>query len=224
MKQCTVSPANHAIGLNLMAPTYRKIELLAFLSGLKLSGTLKHCLFMLMVVTIASVSSQLVHASECETTDNLLADADFSTVGSKEKIWRYLQHTGEVSFDFSSEEGVLEITRTARQPWMLLKQQLKNPEFAGATIRFTADLKGELPTSPQIHAFEHKAGLYIKLGKSRAELAPHEPNKETFDWQSVSLERTLPPGVTKIEVGFVHQAGGTLWTRSPELVIVNCSG
>ena len=161
------------------------------------------------------------NSADCETSENLLADPEFLTVGVS-RVWRYAQHTGERSFSLEVEEGELAITRIATQPWMLLKHQVADAAFSGANIRFSAELKGELPTDPPLHGFEHKAGLYIKLGRARAELAPHEYNKETFDWQTVSLERSVPQGVTKLEVGFVHQAGGTLWARSPELVIVTC--
>lgn len=161
------------------------------------------------------------NSADCETSDNLLADPEFLTVGVS-KVWRYAQHTGETSFSLEVEEGELAITRIATQPWMLLKHQVSEAAFSGASIRFSAELKGDLPTNPSLHAFEHKAGLYIKLGRARAELAPHDNNKETFDWQTVSLERSVPQGVTMLEVGFVHQAGGTLWARAPELVIVTC--
>ena len=164
---------------------------------------------------------QEANSGDCETSDNLLADSQFLTIGVS-RVWRYTQHTGETSFSLEVEEGELAITRIATQPWMLLKQQIAEAMFSGASIRFSAELKGELPTDPSLHAFEHKAGLYIKLGRARAELAPHDYNKETFDWQTVSLDRSVPQGVTKLEVGFVHQAGGTLWARSPELVVTTC--
>ena len=164
---------------------------------------------------------QEANSADCETSDNLLADSEVLTVGVS-KVWRYIQHAGETSFSLDIEEGELAITRFGNQPWMLLKQQIANAELSGAQIRFSAELKGDLPTDPSLHAFEHKAGLYIKIGRARAELAPHEYNKETFDWQTVSLDRSIPAGVSKLEVGFVHQAGGTLWARSPELVIMSC--
>lgn len=164
---------------------------------------------------------QEANSADCETSDNLLADSELVTVGVS-RVWRYAQHTGERSFSLEVEEGELAITRIATQPWMLLKQQVAEATFSGASIRFSAELKGELPTDPPLHGFEHKAGLYIKLGRARAELAPHDYNKETFDWQTVSIDRSVPQGVTKLEVGFVHQAGGTLWARSPELVIITC--
>ena len=177
----------------------------------------------LFILLLACGFVQQANSADCEESANLLADPEFLTVGVS-KVWRYAQHTGETSFSLDVEEGELAITRIATQPWMLLKHQVSEAAFSGGNIRFSAELKGDLPTDPSLHAFEHKAGLYIKLGRARAELAPHEYNKETFDWQTVSLERSVPQGVTKLEVGFVHQAGGTLWARSPELVIVTCKG
>ena len=176
---------------------------------------------LMCALLLAGSFSTEANSADCEMSDNLLADSEFLTVGVS-KVWRYAQHTGETSFSLDIEEGELEITRIGTQPWMLLKQQIANAELSGAQIRFSSELKGDLPTDPSLHAFEHKAGLYIKVGKARAELAPHEYNKETFDWQTMSLDRSIPAGVSKLEVGFVHQAGGTLWARSPELVIMSC--
>jgi hypothetical protein len=178
-------------------------------------------IYPIFILLLACGFVHQVDSADCETSDNLLVDSEFATVGVS-NVWRYAQHTGERSFSLDVEEGELAITRIATQPWMLLKHQVAEAAFSGANIRFSAELKGELPTAPSLHGFEHKAGLYIKLGRARAELAPHEYNKETFGWQTVSLERSVPQGVTKLEVGFVHQAGGTLWARSPELVIVTC--
>jgi len=159
---------------------------------------------------------------ECEISENLLLDSEFMMSGEASRVWRYSQHTGEKSFAYRSEDGELELTRISGQPWMILKQRLSDQALSGATIRFSAELKGDLPIEPKLHAFDHKAGLYLKLGRSRAELAEHDNNYGTFDWQKVEIERTIPNGVTRIEAGFIHQAGGTLWAREPELVIVDC--
>ena len=159
---------------------------------------------------------------ECKESDNLLLDTTFELSGEATRVWRYSQHTGERSFVYAAEDGELELTRISGQPWMILKQRLSNSELSGARIRFSAELKGDLPAEPKIHAFEHKAGLYLRLGRGRAELADHDYNVGSFDWQRIELDRQLPSSLSRLEAGFVHQAGGTLWARNPKLVIVTC--
>lgn len=101
-------------------------------------------------------------ADGCEESDNLLLDPAFLMSGDMSRIWRYSQHTGEKSFSYSSDEGILQLERISEQPWMILKQRISNPRLSGARVRFSAKLKGDLPTEPPIHGFEHKAGLYFK--------------------------------------------------------------
>lgn len=161
-------------------------------------------------------------ADGCEESDNLLLDPAFLMSGDMSRIWRYSQHTGEKSFSYSSDEGILQLERISEQPWMILKQRISNPRLSGARVRFSAKLKGDLPTEPPIHGFEHKAGLYFKARGARGELAEHPSNHGSFDWQLAVLDRTLPQGAKRLDVGFVHQAGGTLWASEPALVIVKC--
>lgn len=158
----------------------------------------------------------------CEESENLLLDPAFVMSGDMSRVWRYSQHTGEKSFSYSSDEGILQLERISGQPWMILKQRISNPSLSGARVRFSAKLKGDLPTEPSIHGFDHKAGLYFKARGAGAELAEHPTNHGSFDWQLAVLDRTLTQGATRLDVGFVHQAGGTLWASEPKLVIVRC--
>ena len=105
---------------------------------------------------------------------------------------------------------------------MLYRQTVESMALAGATVRYQAELKGDAPGEPKLHGFDHIAGLYIKPGRERASLADHEPNVGQWDWQLVTIEEKIPEGVTSVRVGFLHQAGGTLWARNPSLVIVSC--
>ncbi|MBT6038758.1 MAG: hypothetical protein HOH17_05785 [Halieaceae bacterium] len=53
-------------------------------------------------------------------------------------------------------------------------------------------------------------------------MADHVPNSGEWEWQTISVSRVIPAGDSEIQVGFVHQGGGTLWVKEPELVITNC--
>ena len=161
-------------------------------------------------------------ASACETSENLLKDTAFTREGDLARAWRMVQHTGELSFTTEVAEGVLEIRRIDIEPWMLFRQNLTDPRLAGATIHYSAELKGDLPAEPRLHGFDHVGGLYIKVGRGAARLAEHEPNEGQWDWQEFTYEATIPEGETSLRAGFVHQSGGALWARNPSLVIVDC--
>ena len=161
-------------------------------------------------------------AAACDSSENLLLDPGFTREGEFAGTWRRTQHTGEPSFSAVSQGGVLEIRRIATQPWTLFFQNVKDVRLSGATIRYTVELKGDLPTEPPLHGFDHVGGLYLRLGQRGGSLAEHEPNSGQWDWQPVTVEASVPKGVTAIRAGFVHQAGGALWARSPSLVIVDC--
>ena len=158
----------------------------------------------------------------CTASENLLVDTDFTREGDYARAWRMAQHTGELSFSAEANEGVLEIRRISLEPWMLLRQTVKDSRLSGATIVFTAELKGDLPSEPKLHGFDHIGGLYLRVGREKAQLAEHEPNAEQWDWQTFSYEQEIPEGITSLKAGFVHQSGGVLWAKNPSLVILDC--
>ena len=160
----------------------------------------------------------------CQVGKNLMQDTSFDAVDGNGEPWLYTQHAGERSFALSSNAGTLQIERVSGQPWMLLQQTIESSEFSGATVRFSAELKGDAPAQPRIHGFEHKAGLYLNIGFRKDPIsADHEPNSGVWDWQTVAVERLVPAGETQLHVGFLHQSGGTLWISEPELLITECA-
>ena len=158
----------------------------------------------------------------CTASENLLVDTGFTREGDYARAWRMAQHTGELSFSTEANEGVLELRRIAMEPWMLMRQTVKDSRLSGATILFTAELKGDLPSKPTLHGFDHIGGLYLKVGRGKVRLAEHEPNAEQWDWQTFSYEEEIPEGITSLRAGFVHQSGGVLWAKNPSLVILDC--
>ena len=161
-------------------------------------------------------------ATACKTSENLLVDTQFTRQGEYVRAWRMAQHTGELSFSTEVTDGILEIRRIATQPWMLFRQTVSDSRLSGATIRYSAELKGDLPDEPKLHGFDHIGGLYLKVGRGEALLAEHEPHNDHWEWQEFAYEQRIPLGVTDLRAGFVHQSGGVLWARNPSLVILDC--
>ena len=170
----------------------------------------------------AEAVSNATKTDSCRSSDNLLVDPLFTNDPALGRGWRMAQHTGDLSFDVSADEGTLKIERIGEEPWMLYRQTVQTAALSGATLRYSAEIKGDAPGEPMLHGFDHFAGLYIKAGRKRARLADHQPNVGQWDWQTVAIEEQIPSGVTSIRVGFVHQAGGMLWARNPSLAIIDC--
>ena len=160
---------------------------------------------------------------QCAVSENLIQDPTFAQHGESSGAWRTTQHAGETSFALTVNEGALQIERIASQPWMLFFQDIQDERLRGATVRYSAELKANLPAEPKLHGFEHKGGLYTQVGRQRSTLAEHEPNQGVWDWQIFSTDLALGSRDNKIRLGFNHQAGGTLWARNPSLVIIDCN-
>ena len=158
----------------------------------------------------------------CQTSENLLLDPDFTNEPSSGQAWRMVQHSGEKSFEVTVDNKVLQIERIAKEPWMLYRATVKSAAISGHTVRYSAELQADAPGVPQLHGFDHLAGLYLSVGRERARLAEHTPNVGQWSWQTFSIEQEVPAGVNTVKAGFVHQAGGTMWARNPSLVIVDC--
>ena len=156
---------------------------------------------------------------DCAESENLLANMPFQ---SDLRGWQYAQHAGDISFKASAEGEVLTIERIGPEPWMLMYQIIKDPRLGGSRILFEAELKGDAPSEPQIHGFEHKAGLYLKADGLRTLIAEHEPNSDVWDWTAVSYEEDLPANVRSLRAGFSHQSGGAISARNARLVILDC--
>lgn len=168
----------------------------------------------------ASLNSARTNDS-CSESQNLFADTEFQ--GLDQDTWSYVQHSGPQSFRVAGGEGELELARIGDEPWMLLTQQVALPELdpnLRYTLEMSAELKGNVQTEPELHGFEHKAGLFIRSGA--ASMAEHEPNSGVWDWQRVDVSVAPLPGSKSVQAGFLHQGGGTLWARDPSLKLIAC--
>jgi hypothetical protein len=162
-------------------------------------------------------------AKDCAKFSSLMKDPQFETLGRRGSVWRYTQHTGVRSFATSVEDGRFDFSRIGNEPWGIVRQKITDPLLSGRTVRYSADLKGDV-SDLVTHGFGAKSGLYLRYGQGRATiLAEHEPNVGQWDWQRVELEVRVPEGFDYVEVGFLYQGGeGVLSARAPKVELLEC--
>ena len=159
----------------------------------------------------------------CGASPELITDPSFTTINDSVSQWRYSQHAGDRSFTVDAREGTITFKRIGPEPWAMFRQTITDERLDGATIRYTADLRGDV-SSEVTHFFGAKAGLFLQVGNHpNAFMGDQDPGTGQWDWQSYSVSETLPVGVNSVNVGFIHQAGeGAIEARNPSLVLVNC--
>ena len=169
-------------------------------------------------------------SSACIESNNLLQGTDFKILEDRSFPWLQRQHARQ-SYEASVDDsGVLSITQKGNEPWFIYYQRVEDPRLAGNIIRYSADLQGQVNVEPKFHGFPHLAGLYYVPAKgtkrlsSYSKVAEHTPNGGNWDWQRFTVEYRVPVTASVVEVGFVHQARGTIMARNPELVVVECAG
>ena len=216
------------VGWDMMELSLTRNRILRVTANVSSSGRPVFCFVVAVLlpylVSCASMpDEQEETGASCGGPANWLQDVQFEQINQEGEPWIYSQHAGDISFQLSEVDGTLEITRIKGEPWMILRQTVDDTAFEGAKIRFSAEVRGNAPAEPLIHGFEHKAGLYLHIGNRRDPiLADHSPNNGEWDWQRVTVEREVPEGEQAVHAGFVHQSGGTLWVRNPQLTIVDC--
>lgn len=162
----------------------------------------------------------------CGNQQNLLRDTDFANLQAPraQREWRSSQHSGDISFSYQAEDGVMTITQTGDEPWFVIEQSIGGSDWAGRKIRFSADLKLALTPPDPPHSFRQGGGLSLIARKGgRVVLSSqfeHQPHQGQHDWQRISVTREIPAGADSLRVGFQHQASGSLQVRDPSLVIL----
>jgi hypothetical protein len=171
----------------------------------------------------AEIGAARLSAKDCAKFSSLMADPKFETLGRRGSVWRYTQHTGNRSFATTVEDGRINFSRIDDEPWGIVSQKITDPLLSGRTVRYSADLKGDV-SDLVTHGFGAKSGLYLRYGQGRAtSVAEHEPNVGQWDWQRVALEVRVPEGFDQVKVGFVYQGGeGVLSARAPKVELLEC--
>lgn len=176
----------------------------------------------LVLAACSSWAEQSTGLSDCTVSDNLMEDLQFTQLGGMQ--WQYVQHAGERSFTAIAEDGVLEISRTGPEPWMILRQRIEHGVLKGGRLIFSADVKGSIGTEPQLHGFPHVAGLWLQSGDRAVDsvVAEHLPNQGYWDWQRIEIQTPTSTRHSFSFAGFAHQAYGTVWIKNPVLRLEVC--
>ncbi len=174
-----------------------------------------------------------VSTVQCLQGENLLANLDFgsSDPAAGQRPWNSAQHAGEKSFSTRVDTGVLTIEKIGTQPWFRFSQALRARELQGASLVFRSEIRLALDTDGLGQGFDPGGGLQVLVwgdpdpvtGGDRLvfdSTMAHEPRLGTTDWMEVTVAFTVPPTATRMRVGFVQQANGSMQVRNPGLF--NC--
>lgn len=71
----------------------------------------------------------------------------FFTMGAQDSVigWSFTQHSSDISYSVTAEDGVLSITRTGDEPWAKVRQFFKDDvdQVLGKKLKFSADVKAD---------------------------------------------------------------------------------
>ena len=168
----------------------------------------------------------------CELTGgNYLQNPGFnqSTSGGGQRFWGGGQHAGEKSFEMKFDNGELTISKIGTQPWMAFRQTVAATELAGKKLAMNAELRLDLQQPERAQGFLVGGGLKIAARASDARgrklllrsILDHQPRLGKTDWYPVQVVVQLPEKTSTVEVGFLHQADGTLQIRNPSFQLVD---
>jgi len=181
-----------------------------------------------LLLVLAACGREADTGTCSERQPNLLQDPQFSTLGAprSQRRWFASEHAAGRSFEYAASDGVLTVRKTGREPWFLLKQIIKDPSIAGRDIVYSADIRLDLHPPAARHGFKTGGGLVLTAHKGGRialnSVLEHEPHMGSSDWQPVSVRLSIPPGVTQLRPGILHQADGTLQVRNPRLSLAGC--
>ncbi|MFT4823641.1 MAG: hypothetical protein ACJASY_001833 [Halioglobus sp.] len=202
---------------------------MVYRSGWATTGKLR---YVLAAVAFAIYGCS-ANAKFCEVTGgNYLQNSDFSTktASGGVKHWTATQHAGETSFEVNYDGVEVTIDKIGSQPWMMLKQRLRDTDLAGEKAAFTAEIKLDLQQPAIFHGFKKGGGLQLTAAPSSSSrlllksTLDHTPHMGKTDWEKVQVVVKFPPKTSTVEVSFLHQADGVLQVRNPSLQLVDESG
>ncbi len=154
---------------------------------------------------------------------NLISDNAFDTIhaGRAERKWHISEHAAGKSFDFSVANGEMSIEKTGIEPWTVITQSVDSKPLAGKVVEFSAELKMDLRTAEPEHGFTQGAGLTFLAREGNKPVVrstlDHDPRMGQHDWHQARLVFKLPRKLSYLQVGFIHQASGTIEIRNPSL-------
>lgn len=148
--------------------------------------------------------------------------------------WYIAQHAGERTYVVTINDGVITIDNTGKQIWMQVSQRLPADDLVGRELEFSAEIKMELHADGWQQVLTPGGGLTVQVrgipptGGGRRQLMrealTNQPLLGEHDWHPVGIRFTLPEGATQFEVGFLHQAFGSMSVRKPQLQLYTSDG
>lgn len=168
--------------------------------------------------------------AQCASGENLLANADFgsSDPASALRPWTGAQHAGEKSFQTRVDSGVLTIEKIGTQPWYRLAQTITAADLQGDSLVFRSEVKLSLDAANLAGGFTPGGGLQVLVWGDPDPVTEgdrivfdstlaHEPRLGTTDWMEVSIPFEVPFTATRIRIGYLLQANGSMQVRNPGL-------
>lgn len=145
------------------------------------------------------------------------------------QYWASSQHSGEPSFELEFHSGELTISKTGTQPWFYFRQNIAVEELVGKKLALTAELKLDMEEQQKRQGFIVGGGIKMVARSGSLQgrklllrsTLDHEPHAGKTDWYPVQVVIELPKGSSTLDVGFLHQANGTLQVRNPSLQLVD---
>lgn len=165
----------------------------------------------------------------CELVEgNYLQDPVFEqrTSGESLQYWVSSQHAGEKSFELEFDNGELSIIKIGTQPWFYFRQVVPAQELAGKKLALNTELKLDMPESRRAN-FGGGVKIVARSGSLQGRklllrsTLDHQPHNGKTDWYPVQVVIELPAKTDTVEIGFVHQADGTVQVRNPSLQLVD---
>lgn len=181
------------------------------------------------MIIVAFLLAVLAAGCGGDAVDNLLVDPRFETVSNAEgSNWSVIQHTGERSYEWNAEDGVLSARWLGPEIDGHVAQMIPARGLEGKSVRFSVELSGDLEaiegvprelSGLQVEVQGMVPGLPRALGIgplfTLAGSPPVEPGK--FGWMVQEIVFEVPQEATHIRVSIGLGMDGVLRFRNPVL-------
>jgi len=180
----------------------------------------------ILIVLLLALNGCAVNAETCRPVGpNYLKNADFAqlTASGGALHWTAVQHAGEPSFEVTYEGDEVTVNKTGTQPWLMLKQRLRETDLGGKKVALSAQIKLNLRPPAIYHGFKQGGGLQLTATSNSSarqllkSTLDHMPHIGVSDWTNVQVVLKMPARVSNVEVSLLHQADGVLQVRNPSL-------
>jgi hypothetical protein len=184
----------------------------------------------LILVACGQQPASVLNMPACSGTENLLRNPEFALNEQGRRVaWQGAQHAGEPSFLLNVEQGVATVQRIGSEPWYNFEQFPDAKPYIGHEMLLKADLKLDLNDDDWTHSMTPGGGLQVLIWQTAVPAIAgsrlifesafeHEPHIGTTDWFTVGIKFRIPERVSRMKVGFVHKANGSLSFRNPALL------